>query len=550
MRSYLLRFSPYIGYGFFLSLFINVLQLAYLLYMRLLFDKVMTSRSTETLFYLTAGVIGAYVVMGLLEVVRSKLLVRVGIKFDQVVGGEIFRRMVESSVMPGSVKHTQGLKDLNRIRNFLGGVGIFAFFDTPWVPIYLAIIFAFHPLLGLISCAGGALLLLLVVIQEILTGRMQSAYLESSLTTNQFLNSTLRNVQSVYAMGMLPALTRRWKGHNSRDVLLEDRLAARNGFFPSMAKLVQMVTVVLIMSVGAYLVIIHEATIGTMIAASMIMGRALAPILMLGNAWKSLVEFRIAYKRLDRLMETTDGKTPTLPPGPRAEPLIVEDVSYSIQGVPILRGVNLTVEPGASLAVVGASGAGKSTLARILLGLWPPDTGCVRLGERNIQELDPEGLGRRTGYMPQEVELFSATVAENIARFNEPDSLSVVEKAKEAGAHQMILRLPQGYDTPIGQGGVNLSGGQKQFIALARAIYGDPWMVVMDEPDSHLDQSGREALREVFASLERRGISVVIISHNQAVAEMADRTLVLDQGALIRDSVAEGEGRRPIEGKG
>jgi len=377
MRAYLLKFLPHLSYGFFLSLFINVLQLAYLLYMRLLFDKVMTGRSTETLFYLTAGVIGAYIVMGMLEVVRSKLLVRVGVSFDQVVGGKVFERMIDSSVAAGSAKH-------------------------PWVPIYLAIIFLFHPLLGLISCVGGALLLLLVVAQEVFTGRMRNSHAESSLTTDQFLNSTMRNVQSVNAMGMLPALSRQWKGLNRRDVLFEDRLAARTGFFQSMAKLIQMGTVVVIMSVGAYLVIIHESTIGTMIASSMIMGRALAPILMLGNAWKSLVEARISYRRLKELMEAGASKTPLLPLGERPGPLTVQEVSYSIDGTPILHNVNLIVESGKSLAIVGPSGAGKSTLARVLLGLcrlYPPGGGAFfRNSSREHRPAGPGRLTKRRGY--------------------------------------------------------------------------------------------------------------------------------------------------------
>lgn len=537
MRKYLIKFLPHLGCGFFFSLFINVLQLSYLLYMRLLFDKVMVSRSTETLFYLSAGVIGAYLVMGLLEVIRSKLLVRVGVEFDQVVAQPVFNRMMDNSVVAGAPMHTQGLKDLNSIRGFLGGAGIFALFDTPWVPIYLAIIFLFHPLLGKVATAGAVMLLMLVLCQEIFTGRMRSAWVESSIETDRFLSSAMRNVQAVGAMGMLPALSRRWKAHNSGDVYYEDRLAARTGFFQSSAKMIMMATSAVVMAVGAFLVIRHEATIGTMVAASMIMSRALAPILMLGNAWKSLTESHLAYQRLAELMGAATEKG-SLPLEKRPDRYRVEKVSHSINGQPVLQDIDFSLQPGETLAIVGPSGAGKSTLAKILLGLWRPEAGFVRLGKVDIHKLDPNLLGRKIGYIPQDVELFSGTVAENIARLDEAEAQLQVDAAMAAGAHQMILGLPAGYDTSIGRGGIMLSGGQKQRIALARALYGDPWVMVLDEPDSHLDQPGREALKNVLAGLKEKAVATILITHNQDLARVADRVLVLDRGRIVPEETA------------
>ncbi|MFW5971316.1 MAG: type I secretion system permease/ATPase [Desulfovermiculus sp.] len=531
MRKYIARFLPHIGCAFFFSMFINVLQLSYLFYLRLLFDKVMTSRSGETLFYLTAAVIAAYVVMGVLEVIRSKLLVRVGVKFDQVVAGRVFGQMLDNSVQAGSAKHTQGLKDLNSIRNFFGGTGIFAFFDTPWVPVYLALIFMFHSWLGYIACAGALVLLLLVLAQEILTARMRNRHAQSSMSTDQFLTSTMRNSQSVHAMGMLPALSRLWRHYNTRDVYYEDKLAARTGFFQSLAKLTQMLTVVIIMSTGAYLVVIHEATIGTMVAASMIMSRALAPILMLGNAWKSLVEARLAYTRLNELMDVSGEESRQAVPQ-AADQFEASGITHSIHGHHVLQDISFRVDPGEVLAVIGPSGAGKSTLARVLLGLWKPDSGQIRLGQGEIADLDRAELGSKTGYLPQEVELFSGTVAENIARLGPVDSGAVVEAAMQAGAHQMILGLPQGYDTPIGQGGIALSGGQKQRIALARALYGNPWLIVLDEPDSHLDQPGREALKRLLDKLKEQGRFLILISHNQELSNLADKALELRNGLM------------------
>lgn len=538
MRRYLIKFLPHIGCGFFFSLFINLLQLSYLLYMRLLFDKVMVSRSMETLLYLTAGVVGAYIVMGVLEVIRSKLLVRVGVEFDQVVAQPIFTRMIDKSVAAAGPTHTQGLKDLNSVRNFLGGAGIFAFFDTPWVPVYLAIIYWFHPWLAGVATGGAVILLLLVLFQEIFTGRLRSAWVRSTIVTEQFLASATRNVESVNAMGMLPAMSRLWKGHNRDNVYHEDQLAARTGFFQSTAKMIMMATSAVVMAIGAYLVIIHEITIGTMVASSMIMGRALSPILMLGNAWKSLVESRLAYQRLEEVMAETTPKG-SLQLEARPTRFQVEKVTHFIGGQPVLQDIDFALAPGEILAIVGPSGAGKSTLARIVLGLWPPDQGCVRLEGRDIRELDPDALGRKIGYIPQDVELFSGTVAENIARLADADDSDQVDAATTAGAHQMILGLPAGYDTRVGRGGVMLSGGQKQRIALARALYGDPWIMVLDEPDSHLDQPGREALKGVLARLQEEDVSTILITHNQDLAKAADRILVLDQGRVLQEQTAD-----------
>lgn len=544
MRKYLIRFLPHIGCAFFFSMFINVLALAYILYLRLLFDNVLRgSGGGETLFFLTAAVIGLYIVSGFLEVLRSKLLVRMGVQFDQVVASRVFSSMLDKSAAAGSAKHTQGLKDLNSIRNFLCGTGIFAIFDSPWVPAYLAIIFLFHPLLGTLACAGAIMLFLLVVAQEISTSRMQAKHSQSSLATDQFLNSSMRNSQTVYAMGMLPAMSRQWKGLNSQDVFYEDTLAARNGFFQSMAKLFMMGTVVSVMATGAYLIIIYEITLGTMVAASMFMSRGMQPIMMLGNAWRSLVDARIAYFRLNELLAESPEQQAALETPEEPDTYQARELSLSMQGSPVLQDVSFTLHPGQMLAVTGPSGAGKSTLARILLGLWKPDQGRIYLGDTPLDQVDQAQLGQRLGYLPQEIELFSGTIAENIARLGPVNSPQVVQAATQAGAHDMILGLPQGYDTNIGAGGISLSGGQKQRVALARALYGDPWLLLLDEPDSHLDQAGREALKQVISEFRTKGRFLVVISHNQELIKQADRVLTMEQGKLkeIREQTLNNE---------
>lgn len=532
MKKYLIRFLPYLGIAFFFSLFINLLQLTYVLYLRLLFDKVRFTRSEgsgETLFFLTAGAIGAFILLGFLEAIRSKLLIRLGIKFDKVVAGEVFQKLLHASIRPGSQKHTMALKDVNTLRNFFSGSSVFAFFDTPWVPIYLYLVFIFHPYLGYVATAGASILLLMVLAQELLTARLQKKSLESSQDTENFLNTTMRNAQSVHAMGMLPALTRIWKRFQNKEVKYEDKLSARTAFFQSLNKVVMMGTVMIIMSTGAYLVILHEATIGTMVAASMIMGKALAPILMLVSAWKTLVDSRISYFRLSKLFKeksTFSGHTMAEIP----HSFSAHGISHTISGHEVLHDIDLEAKPGELLAIVGPSGAGKSTLARILLGLWKPTSGQVFLDGEDIMNLDKTELGKKIGYMPQEVNLFTTTVAENIARMGEIDSEKVVEAAKLAGAHEMILGLPQGYDTRIGPGNVTLSGGQRQRIALARALYGNPWLLLMDEPDSHLDQPGREALKDLMATLKEDQRALILISHNDDLSKIADKTLYLNKG--------------------
>ena len=417
---------------------------------------------------------------------------------------------------------------------------------APGLELDLAVIFLFHPLLGYLACAGALLLLLLVVAQDVSTSRMQARPAQSSLTTEQFLSSSLGNAQTVYAMGMFPAMSRKWKQLNNRDIFYEDTLAARTGFFQSLAKFFMMGTVVVIMSTGAYLVIIHEATLGTMVAAAMFMSRALSPILMLGNAWRSLVEARHAYNRLDALTAQTEPflEQDTKSPEDLAQPETckAERISLSLGNIPVLKDVSLEIRAGEMVAVTGSSGSGKTTLARILLGLWQPDSGRVLLGDKPIDQVDAVSLGRKIGYMPQEVDLFSGTVAENIARLGEVDSPAVVNAAMEAGVHDMILELPQGYDTHVGPGGIPLSQGQKQRIVLARALYSNPWLIVLDEPDSHLDQSGREKLKELLVNLKKKGVFLVVITHNRELFRFADRILHLEQGNVMENGDSGNQG--------
>lgn len=509
------------------SVFINLLALSYIFYLRLVFEKVMPNRSTETLALLTLLVVTLYIISGILTALRSKLLVRMGIHFEQLVTGHIFGQMLGESVAAGAPRNRQGLTDVSNIRQFLSGAGITAVFDAPWVVVYLAVIFLFHPLLGLIACIGAVLLVVLMIIQQLTTRHLTYERLNAAQATEQFLSSSLRNAQTLYAMGMLAALSQRWRGFNRIEVDKEDQLAAHNALFQGLSKGLLLATVLAVITAGAYLILMDKITLGTMIAAAMFMGRGLAPLLMLGSNWKNLQEARLAYARIKPLLMDTQPTTPIMTI-PSHSTLHSEPLALDFDQRPILRCPGFDVLPGSLLAVVGSNGSGKSTLARILLGLWSADQGQVRLGATPLTDFDSEQLGRQMGYLPQEVALFTASVAENIARLGSVDSPTVVAAAQSAGVHELILSLPQGYDTPLGSGGINLSGGQKQRIALARALYGEPLLIILDEPDSHLDQPSRNLLKKILGDLKQRGACIVVISHSSELTADADQLLNLD----------------------
>lgn len=549
MIRYLFRTLPALWFALFVSIFSNLLALSFLFYMRLLIDNVMPNKAMETLVLLTLLVVIALLVMGVLTAQRSTMLIRSGARFEQRTSGAIFARVLGDSTAAGAPRHTQGLADVQRIRQFLAGAGITALFDGPWVPIFLGMIFLFHPLLGLVGCAGAVLLLALVVMQELGTARARRDAGEVGQQVSRFVAAAQRHAQVVNAMGMLPALLQRWRGLDVEAEALEDRAAARSALFRDLSRAVTMGTRIFVLAVGAYLIIINEITLGTAIAAMLFMARALGPLHSLGGSWKQWQQSRLAYGRLAPLLrdiatrvEPADTVESTalvaregrpgvkrLSSGLRTEPLELD-----LNGRPVLRAPALSVRPGTVLAVVGANGSGKSTLARVLLGLWQADQGRCWLDDWPLETLDREQIGWRIGYLPQNIALFDATVAENIARLGPVDSEAVVAAARAAAAHDMILQLPDGYDTRIGMRQVNLSGGQKQRVALARALYGEPDLVVLDEPDSHLDIAGEQALLQVLDGLRERNACVVVISHSPHVINRADQRLDLNSGRLLQ----------------
>jgi PrtD family type I secretion system ABC transporter len=547
------------------SFFINLLMFTAPLYMLQVYDRVLASRNETTLLMLTVVAGGMLVVFGLLELVRSRVLVRVGLRLDQYLNDTVFNSVFRRSVIQPSNSSGQALRDLDTVREFMTGAGLIAFCDAPWVPLFIAAVFLFHPWLGYVALAGAIIIFGLAIANEFATRKPLQEASKNNVAANNFVNSSLRNSEVVAAMGMLPGVMRRWSERHS-DVLREQaRASDRAGVITASAKFVRMFLQVGILGVGAYLAIHREITPGTMIAGSILMGRALAPVEQAVGQWRGFVAARSAYDRLKELLQRTPAEGEAMPlPAPQGA-LSVERLVVAPPGsrTPVLKGVQFEIAAGEHLGLIGPSGAGKSTLARALIGVWQPASGAVRLDGASIGDWDGEQLGPYLGYLPQDVELFEGTVAENIARMGEVDPDEVVRAAKLAGVHDMILRLPDGYDTELGAGGQRLSGGQRQRVGLARALYGDVRLVLLDEPNANLDTEGEQALTQALAELKREGRTCVMITHRPTLLSAVDKVLVLDKGAtqafgpreqvlskVTRPSVVADHGKTPQGGGG
>ncbi len=515
------------------SLVINLLMLAGPLYMMQVYDRVLASRSYSTLVALTVLVVGLLCFMGLLEVIRSRVLVRVGGRIDARLGGRVFDALIRRSLVSPNAEASQPLSDLKTLREFLSGTGPFAFFDAPWLPIYLGVIFLLHPLLCLVAAVGAALLFTIALVNELRTRKPQAEAGEQNARASAIASAGRRNAEVVGAMGMAGGLRRLWAARNDLALVQLARASDRAGTMTAMSKTLRLILQSAILGVGAALVIEQAVSAGAMIAASIIMGRALAPVEQAIGNWRGFIGARAAYRRLDALLHEVP-----LPPQPLALPLAEKrlDVDGIFAGPPgatrpVVSGISFSLEGGEALGVIGPSAAGKSTLARLLVGVWPPQRGSVRLDGASLDQWDTETLGRQVGYLPQDVELFAGTIAENIARFDEDaDADAVIAAAQAAGVHDMILHLPDGYETEIGEGGVNLSGGQRQRLGLARALYRDPILVVLDEPNSNLDAEGDQSLTDAIRGMKERGQIVVVMTHRPSAIDAVDKILVINGG--------------------
>ena len=521
--------------GFF-SIFINLLMLVPPLYMLQVYDRVMISRSESTLLMLTLIVILLFITMGLLEFVRARMLNRLGAQVEMRLSERVFEAMFRASLVNPAMTHAQALEDLKSIRAFISGRALTALIDLPWVPIFIGLLFIFHPLYGAFGVFAGTVLLILAIANEWSTKQPTEDANGSATFARNIAASQTRNAEVVQAMGMMDRLRQRWQSAYDRYLLSQGDASDRASVWMTLSKNVRILSQSLMLGIGGYLAINLEVSAGMIIAGSIVLGRALAPLDQLIGSWKQFVTARTSIKRLDELLlEFPLAPEPMSLPEPtghlRVEGLVL--APPRTQRI-VLRGVDFELEPGEMLGVVGPSGAGKSSLARGLLAVWPVVAGKVRLDGADLAQWNRKDLGAHVGYLPQDIELFAGTVAENIARFQEVDSEAVVDAAKRVDVHDLILRLPEGYDTQIGPSGSILSGGQRQRIALARAIYKSPCLVILDEPNASLDEAGDAALLQALHQLKASKTTVVIISHKQGILMQVDKILALKDGAVLR----------------
>ena len=516
------------------SAVINLLMLAPALYMLQVYDRVLASGNHMTLAMLTLMVLGLYAFMGLLEWVRSLVVIRLGAQIDQQLGARIYDATFDASLRVGRGSSAQPLNDLTSLRQFATGNALFALFDAPWFPLYLAVLFLFHPWLGWLALGGAALLLALTWANQWLTRAALAEAGQMAIQATQAAGSHLRNVEATEAMGMLACLRQRWQGEHVRFLHLQNRASEQGAAFSAAAKGVRLALQSLMLGLGALLAVDGQITAGMMIAGSILAGRVLAPLDQLINAWKQWSGAQQAYQRLCDLLRAQPPRASGMSlPAPRGA-LRVEQLSACAPGsrTPVLAGVSFALEAGQRLVVLGPSGCGKSSLARLLVAAQMPLAGKVRLDGADLQQWDKDALGPHLGYLPQDVQLFAGSIAENIARFAEVEADKVVAAAQMAGVHELILRLPQGYDTRLGEGGAGLSGGQKQRIGLARAVYGLPSLIVLDEPDANLDEAGEQALLAALERLRDQGCTLVLVSHRPALLKGADQLLLLRGGQM------------------
>lgn len=537
------------------SLFINLLMLTAPLYMLQVYDRVVTSRSTETLLYLTLIMVFLFGLMGLLEWVRSRLLVRVGNRLEEKLSQRIYSAMFEQGIKTPNQRTAQPLSDMTSLRQFTTGNGLFAFFDAPWLPIYIGILFLFHPAFGWFAIGAAIILLIVAILNEKGTKKPMTEAGSLNIQAQNLAGSNLNNAEVLHAMGMLPGIRSRWYQKHRRFLGKQTFASDKAGVYTSLSKILRMIFQSLILGLGAWYVVQNEMSPGMMIAGSILMGRALAPMDLMISSWGGFNNARAAYQRLNQLLtDYPSMQTRMSLPDPKGTVATESLVVYPPGSQsPVLRNINMKLTTGTHLALVGPSAAGKSSLARALLGLWPAAAGVVRIDGAEVDHYNRDELGPFLGYLPQDIELFDGSIAENIARFGDVDPEQVVKAAKKAGVHELILRLPEGYDTHIGSTHGALSGGQRQRIGLARALYGNPRIIVLDEPNSNLDEQGEQALTDALKQLKQEQVTVILVSHRTALLREVDQIMVLKDGMVQmygeRDEVLKALAQQQIQKK-
>lgn len=516
-----------------ISLFTNLLMLTGPLFMLQVYDRVLTSQSMPTLVALFTLVVGLFAFMGVLDLIRSRLLVRIGVRIDRLISSQVFDRSVKVQSAAGNPQQAQLLKDLKQIRSFVSSPGMTSLFDMPWAPLYFLIIFFLHWLLGVLAIFGAAVLVVLSILNEFKSRGPVARAAQEANESDTLYETGRRNSEVLRAMGMMDAYRERWLKKHYAGLASNTHAADVSGLFSTLIKTIRLFLQSAVLAVGAYLVLKGELSPGAMIAASIIMSRGLAPIEQAVSHWRSFIAARQGLQRLsDEFDAPTEEPERLTLPAPMGR-IAVENVFAAPLGQrdPVLKGLDFQMESGDALGVLGPSGSGKSTLARVLVGVWPTIRGAVRLDGAALDQWPPEQLGRNIGYLSQTVELFSGTIAENIARFNPgAQSEDVIAAARAANVHDLIFSLPNGYNTQVGEGGAGLSGGQRQRIALARALYGNPALIVLDEPNSNLDTQGEQALAQAIRTMREAGSTVIVMAHHRGILVHVNKVLVLKDG--------------------
>ncbi|MET0611413.1 type I secretion system permease/ATPase [Pseudomonas caspiana] len=511
---------------------INLLVLVPSLYMMQVYDRVLTSRNETTLVMLTLIALGLFFFSGLIEWVRSQVMIRMSAGLDEALGERVFDAAFARSLQEHNANPAQVLSDLATLRQLITGQGLIALLDAPWLPIFLLVAFIIHPWFGLLTLVLAIVLIGLALWGELATRVRLGEANRLSVSSAAYVNSTLQNAEVIRALGMLGPLRQRWSLLQQRIIAAQAHASDRSARITSATRFVRISGQSLALGLGALLVLEGELSAGMMIAMSLLLGRALAPVEIAIGSWKQFNSGRQSYQRLSQLLTTHPRERLRMPLPPPTGAVRLEQLYVGPPGAsqPILRGINFALAKGDVLAVIGASASGKSTLARALVGVWPAIGGSVRLDSAEISQWTHDALGPHLGYLPQDIELFDGTVADNIARFGEQDADKIITASRHAGIHEMILHFPKGYDTPLGPGGLGLSGGQKQRLGLARALYGNPALIVLDEPNSNLDEAGELALIQAVKALKAAGSTVVLITHRPGILAVVDHILLLKDG--------------------
>ena len=533
LREVLKKFKKtFVQIGIF-SFFINLLVLVAPFYMLAVYDVVMPSKSIDTLIFVTLIAIIFFVGMGLLDYVRNKILIIIANRMDASINEKIYNAAFELALKYPGKNTSQPFNDLQKIKTFLSGNAILSFFDIPWFPIYIGIMFLFDPIYGLYGIGATIIIFALTYINSFVTKKHIEHSLKAKSKSDAFLTNQLRNAEVVEAMGMRKALFKKWMKHYYDFLKTNTEAGSKSSFYTNTSKTFRMLSSSMMYGVGAMLAIIGHISPGMIIAGAVLLGRALAPITQLTATWKIFVEAKVAYRRLNELLnEFPDNNQKLSLPEPKGRIDLKGVVTIPpMSKNPVLKNVNMTILPGECIGLIGPSGSGKTSLAKTILGLWPVAAGEVRIDGAEISQYNREELGKHIGYLPQDIELFEGTVAENIARFQEADPEEIIEAAQMAEVHELILKLPNGYETKIGPGGANLSGGQKQRIALARALFRKPKIIILDEPNSNLDDIGEQALLKSLQKLKGHS-TIIIISHKVNILQITDKLAVLKDGVL------------------